>query len=172
MTLVNAPNAMLTLLPFLFGKKVRDDEDDTDDDCTKLHIYIQPGFITPIYGYAQFPWSCRETNEHRLMDGVYIHRATLPDSDFKSPSGNSMMGLFPAETELSWANEGDTAVHEVGHWLGVSHTFLGVTMNMTTTGCDLYGGDNILDTPAEEGPGVSYCTERPCCNKGKLWYDI
>jgi len=100
------------------------------------------------------------------MDGVYIHRATLPDSDFDSTSGNSMMGVLPAEEELSWANQGDTAVHEVGHWLGLTHTFAGATLN-TTTGCDLFGGDEVLDTPAQEDMGPSYCTERPCCNKGK-----
>jgi len=165
-TLCTAPNAGLTLIPFLFGKKVRD-ESDTDDDCSKLHIYIQPGSMTYSYGYAQQPWSCRETNENRLMDGIFIHRGTLPDSDFKSPSGNSKLGVIPAEEMLSWANQGDTAVHEVGHWLGITHTFLGASTN-TTTGCDIYGGDKILDTPAEEGPGASYCTERPCCNLGKL----
>jgi hypothetical protein len=34
----------------------------------------------------------------------------------------------------------------------------------TTTGCDIYGGDEILDTPAQEDMGPLYCTERPCCN--------
>ena len=33
-----------------------------------------------------------------------------------------------------------------------------------TTGCDIYGGDEILDTPAQEDMGPVYCTERPCCN--------
>jgi cobalamin biosynthesis Mg chelatase CobN len=50
-----------------------------------------------------------------------------------------------------------------GHWLGLTHTFAGATMN-TTTGCDIYGGDEILDTPAQEDAGPLYCTERPCCN--------
>jgi hypothetical protein len=50
-----------------------------------------------------------------------------------------------------------------GHWLGLTHTFAGATMN-TTTGCDIYGGDEILDTPAQENMGPLYCTERPCCN--------
>jgi hypothetical protein len=45
MTLVERPNAGLTYIPFLFGRKVRgsaadDNDNDDDDDCTKLHIYI------------------------------------------------------------------------------------------------------------------------------------
>lgn len=141
MTLAAAPNAGLSFLPFLFGKKVRNDIDSSEgDDCTKLHIYIQPGFITPIFGYAQEPWNCRQTKENRFMDGVFIHRATLPDAQFKSPNHNAMMGFTPAEEELAWANEGDTTVHEVGHWLGLTHTFAGATVN-TTTGCDFYAGD-------------------------------
>lgn len=165
MTLATAPNAGLSFLPFLFGKKVRNNiHSSKEDDCTKLHIYIQPGFVTPIFGYAQEPWNCRQTKENRNMDGVFIHRGTLPDAQFESPNHNAMMGLVPAEEELSWANEGDTAVHEVGHWLGLTHTFAGAMAN-TTTGCDFYAGDEILDTPAQEMGSNSYCTEHPCCNQ-------
>ncbi|KAJ6781791.1 hypothetical protein PWT90_08924 [Aphanocladium album] len=61
---------------------------------------------------------------------------------------------FPDGTD---DNRGFLTVHEVGHWLGLLHTFQG--------GCDERGGDYVADTPAEEGPNWSSygCVERDSC---------
>ena len=54
------------------------------------------------------------------MDGVVINQMSLPDSDQRSPY-----------------NLGMTAVHEIGHWAGLFHTF--------ENGCN-DPGDEITDT--------------------------
>ncbi|KAF3940984.1 Ulilysin [Dactylella cylindrospora] len=96
-----------------------------------LNVYFRP-LADGLLGICVFPEDVEEGSDEFYLDGCQVLHSTVPEGSTEN------------------YNLGATATHEVGHWLGLFHTF--------QDGCD--GGDQVDDTPAEADPTNG-------CPKGK-----
>lgn len=86
--------------------------------------------------------------------------STLPSAYFRDPISDGLMIRFttlPGGSKTNYS-EGRTTVHEMGHWLGLYHTFEG--------GCTGVG-DNVDDTPPESSGAVGCPVGRKSCPDSK-----
>ncbi|GAA4218660.1 hypothetical protein FHR32_004551 [Streptosporangium album] len=97
-----------------------------------LNLYIAQ-LSQLVLGYSTYPYLYRS---EPALDGVVIDWRTLP--------GGSLRNF----------DRGFTGVHEIGHWLGLLHTF--------ENGC-VPPGDQVADTPAEGRPTEGCPARKDTC---------
>jgi hypothetical protein len=121
------------------GKEVKMKQALYEGGPAKLNIYTA-NLGKFLLGWAWLPPDF-ERGLPRFYDGVIVDYRSLPGGPFTNYS------------------EGDTATHEVGHWLNLLHTF--------EDGCE-EPGDFIADTPAEASPAFQCPVGRDTCTQPGL----
>ena len=89
-------------------------------------------------------------------------------------AGGSLVGTAGDRVVVLWDSFGDlapigppynlgrTTTHEVGHYLGMEHTFSGGCGTASMPGC-YTSGDLVCDTEPESSPHFSPCVDSPSC---------
>lgn len=101
-----------------------------------LNLYFFSWLRDDLLGFCYFPVS-NPSDSARLLDGCINHADSLPGGSFTN------------------YDLGATAVHEVGHWLGIFHVFQGFSCRGS--------GDFVPDTPVQSSPSFGCPIGKDSC---------
>ncbi|KAF4823424.1 Extracellular metalloprotease [Colletotrichum tropicale] len=110
-----------------------------------LNVYFFSDLNEGIGGYCNLAGVVQDGSQQFYLDGCWVN-------------GDSMPGMVPrssAANETVVPNKGHIAIHEVGHWFGLYHTFHGRF-------CDGIN-DQVADTPAQAGASSGCPVGRDSC---------
>ena len=136
---------------------------------SSLNIYLQsnltnpgtpwdPTYLSYVLGYCSIPTtgtktSCLSSPSSSSSNGSGCTSTSYAPTSYVDDGCNILLASLPGGP-LQKYNQGKTAVHEVGHWFGLMHTFQGGSCDKSDR------GDFIDDTPQE-------MTETDDCPVGK-----
>jgi hypothetical protein len=115
-------------------------------------------------------WSSLAWDTNRYLN-IYTNTASGNLGYAYVPNGGGVVGNIADRVVILWSsfganapigppyNLGRTTTHEVGHYLGLYHTFQGGCAS--ASGCQS-NGDLICDTNPESGPNYSPCSRSTC----------
>jgi len=124
-------------------------------DYRSLNLYIRNITLADYGGTCTNPWTAEEISHipfptRLLRDGCIVNTLSLPGSSH------------------SFMNQGKTAVHEIGHWFGLFHTFedQGIRDGVNPPNPCWSGNpdDDVVDTPKMRNVGTGVCnkTQNSC----------
>lgn len=115
------------------------------DPTRFLNIWITKTISGGILGYATFPTglTSNPSSDGVVLNGEYV--------------GRNGCGSAPFDL-------GRTATHEVGHWLGLYHTFQGGCAGTSAVDC-ASAGDEVCDTPPTASSNFGCPAEQNTCTE-------
>ena len=120
---------------------------DVDTETNKMKDNVGGGTGTPVWNRNNYVnvWICDITNGATSGVAGYAYKptvSTLPPASIDGIVIDYNLGMDPSNRVLT---------HEIGHYLGLDHTWGGVD----GTGCTS-GNDGLTDTPNTAGPSFDY----------------